>query len=223
MRIGNLQFLLSVVALGLGFTGNGVLRAADTDNGSTTAATTASRPTEELAEKFSAFAGSTQNAQSLVDGLRSGTPITLTDRGGASTTITPTTKPMGFGNVDIALSLALHELAQKGITQPTAAQIQAALTGGTITTSTGSIALTGILTMRSQGMGWGAIANSMGFKLGEVVRSTRAEQVGKAEKSEKANTDDRSAKQERIEVSRMDKAERPERPVRPERPERAGK
>lgn len=223
MRIGNLRFLLSVVALGFVFTGTGVLRAADTGDGSTTAGTTASRPTEELVAKFSAFAGSTQNAQALVDGLRSGTPITLTDSGGASTTITPTTKPMGFGNVNIALSLALHELAQQGITQPTSAQIQAALTGGTITTSTGSITLAGILTLRSQGMGWGAIANSMGFKLGEVVRSTRAEQIGKAEKSEKADTDDRSAKPERIEVGRMDKAERPERPVRPERPERAGK
>jgi hypothetical protein len=130
---------------------------------------------------------------------------------------------MGFGNVNIALSLARQELAQQGITQPTPAQIQAALTGGTITTTTGSSTLTGILTLRSQGMGWGAIANSLGFKLGEPVRSIRAEQIGKAEKSEKADTDDRVAKSERIEVDRMDKADRPERPARPERPERAGK
>ncbi|MBI3527052.1 MAG: hypothetical protein HY067_03715 [Betaproteobacteria bacterium] len=223
MRNGNLRFLLGIIALGFAVTGGGSLRAADTDDGSTTVSTAASHPTEELVEKFSAFAGSTQNAEALVNGLRNGTSITLTDSGGSSTAITPSTKPMGFGNVNIALSLARQELVQQGITQPTPAQIQAALTGGTITTSTGSVALTGILTLRGQGMGWGAIANSLGFKLGEVVRSTRAEKIGKAEKSDKADADDKSAKPERIEVGRMDKVERPERPVRPERPERAGK
>ena len=223
MRNGNLRFWLGIVAFGFVVAGGGVLRAADKVDGATTGGAAASVPTEELIEKFSAFAGSTQNAQALVDGLRNGTPITLTDSGGVSTTITPSTKPMGFGNVNIALSLARQELVQQGITQPTSTQIQTALTGGTISTSTGSKTLTGILTLRSQGMGWGAIANSLGFKLGEVVRSTRAEQIGKAEKSEKADADDRTAKPERIEVGRMDKAERPERPARPERPERAGK
>lgn len=223
MRNGNIRFLLSLVALGFAVTGGGVLHAADTDDGSTIAGAAASRPTEELVEKFSAFAGSTQNAQALVDGLRNGTPITLTDSGGSSTMVTLSTKPMGFGNVNIALSLARQELAQQGITQPTSAQIQTALTGGTITTSTGTTSLPGILTLRSQGMGWGAIANSLGFKLGEVVRSMRAEQIGKAEKSEKSDAAEKPSKPERIEVGRMDKAERPERPARPERPERTGK
>ena len=220
MRNGNIRILLSTIALGFAVTGGGLLHAADADDSSTTAGTGASRPTEELVGKFSAFAGSTQNAQALVDGLRNGTPITLTDIGGSSTTITPSTKPMGFGNVNIALSLALQELAQQGITQPTSAQMQAALTGGTITTPTGSTSFTGVLTLRSQGMGWGAIANSLGFKLGEVVRPMRAEKIGKAEKSEQADADPKASKPERIEVGRTDKAERPERPARPERPER---
>jgi len=223
MRNEKFRMVLGIVALGFAVAGGGVLRSADAADSTNTAGAAVSVPTEELVEKFSAFAGSTQNAQALVDGLRNGTPITLNDSGGTSTTITPSTKPMGFGNINIALSLARQELLQQGITQPTSAQLQAALTGGTITTSTGSTTLVGVLTLRSQGMGWGAIANSMGFKLGEVVRSTRAEQIGKAEKSEKADADDKASRPERIEVGRMDKAERPERPARPERPERAGK
>jgi hypothetical protein len=223
MRNENLRIVFGIVALGFAIAGGGAFRAAGAAESSTTAGAAAAVPTEELVEKFSSFAGSTENAQALVDGLRSGTPITLIGSGGASTTITPTTKPMGFGNINIALSLARQQLLQEGLAQPTSAQLQAALTGGTITTSTGSTTLPGILTLRGQGMGWGAIANSLGFKLGDMVRSTRAEQIGKAEISEKADTDDRVAKSERVEFDRMDKADRPERPARPERPERAGK
>ena len=52
--------------------------------------------------------------------------------------------------------------------QPTSPQqLQAALTGGTITTGTGATATTtqlqGVLTMRSQGMGWGQIAQKQGL------------------------------------------------------------
>jgi hypothetical protein len=223
MNSRTIQAILGGIAVACGLAASGALQAANPPTSSSGTKDSALRPEGELTEKFTAFAGSTQNAQALVDGLRNGTPITLTGSSGSSSKITPSTQPMGFGNVNIALSLARQELAQQGITQPTPAQIQAALTGGTITTTTGSSTLTGILTLRSQGMGWGAIANSLGFKLGEAVRPIRAEQIGKAEKSEKADTDDRVAKSERIEVDRMDKADRPERPARPERPERAGK
>ena len=223
MNSRSTQCVLGVIILASALTASAALNAAKLTTSESGTKDSTLQPDGELTEKFTAFAGSTQNAQALVDGLRSGTSITLTDNGGASTIITPTTKSMGFGNINIALSLARQELLQEGITQPTSAQLQAALTGGTITTSTGTTILTGILTLRSQGMGWGAIANSLGFKLGDVVRSTRAEQAGKAEKSEQADADDRASKPERIEVGRMDKVDRPERPVRPERPERAGK
>ena len=223
MNSRTIQYVLRGIALACALAASGALEAANPPTSSSGTKDSALRPEAELTEKFTAFAGSTQNAQALVDGLRNGTPITLTNGGGASTTIAPTTKPMGYGNINIALSLARQELSQQGITQPTSAQLQAALTGGTITTSTGSTAIKGILTLRSQGMGWGAIANSLGFKLGEVVRPTRAEQIGKAEKPEKANAVDNAAKPERIEVGRVEKVERPERPLRPERPERAGK
>jgi hypothetical protein len=80
---------------------------------------------------------------------------------------------MGHGNVFISLALAKQQLNQLGISQPTPQQLQAALTGGEVTTGTGATATTtqlqGILTMRSQGMGWGQIAQAQGTKLGPVI------------------------------------------------------
>lgn len=152
-----------------------------------------------IVNSFSAWAGSEDNARSLVTGLRQGSEITLTTptssglpgsgtpAPGAATTgtasssgisFTPPTRPMGYGNVRIALSLAREQLAQSGITQPTPAQLEAALMGGTTTTGTatgtGGAATTtasfpGVLQMRADGMGWGRIANSMGVKLGHVM------------------------------------------------------
>lgn len=70
-----------------------------------------------------------------------------------------------------------------GITQPTPQQLQSALTGGQITTTTGSTAtgtpitstqtLDGVLTMRSQNMGWGRIAQKLGYKLEPVISSMK--------------------------------------------------
>lgn len=158
---------------------------------STTAGATASTATgapastkvqTKLATQFSSFAGSKANAQSLVAGLRNGGPITLATpaaSGQTSPTVTidTPTRPMGYGNVTISLALARQQLANQGITQPTPQQIQAALTGGTVTTGSGAAARTvelrGILTMRSSGMGWGNIARSQGMNLGKVVSSTK--------------------------------------------------
>lgn len=135
-----------------------------------------------MVSEFSAFAGSEANAESLVTGLRSGTPITLASpsSGGTVTTLTfePPTRPMGHGNVFISLALARQQLASYGITDPTPQEIQAALTGGTITTGSGATATTvtlkGILTQRAEGMGWGAIANANGMKLGQVVSGLKS-------------------------------------------------
>jgi len=138
-----------------------------------------------LATQFSGFAGSEANAQSLVTGLRSGTLITLTSTsttGGTTTTtaitLDPPTRPMGYGNVFISLALAEQQLAGYGITDPTPQEIQAALTGGTITTGSGTaaqtITLKGILTQRAEGMGWGNIARSQGMNLGHVVSGLKS-------------------------------------------------
>jgi hypothetical protein len=90
---------------------------------------------------------------------------------------------MGHGNVFISLALAKQQLGEMGITQPTPQQLQSALTGGEITTTTGTTAtgtpvtstqtLDGVLTLRSQNMGWGKIAQKLGYKLGPVISSMK--------------------------------------------------
>jgi hypothetical protein len=148
----------------------------------------------KISSDFSSFLGS--NSIAVVTGLRNGTPVTLTSTtttpsatpGGlpvtttTTTVITPPTGQMGFGNVYISLALAKQQLSTLGITQPTPEQLQAALTGGAITQTTGTGAtatttttnLQGILTMRSQNMGWGQIAQKLGFKLGPVIAGMKS-------------------------------------------------
>jgi hypothetical protein len=132
-----------------------------------------------ISSDFSTFAGSTANADALVTGLRTGTAVTLTSMDAksvtTSTTFTPPTGKMGYGNVYTSLALARQQLAGAGITEPTAQQLQAALVGGTVTTSTGqTVTLTGVLELRAQGMGWGQIAQSYGYKLGPVISGMKA-------------------------------------------------
>lgn len=147
------------------------------------------RVTSRFAGDFATFAGSQENAEALIAGLRSGTPITLTSLSAtgtvSTTTITPPTQPMGYGNTYISLSLAKAQLASYGITAPTPQELQAALTGGSLTVTrvaadgtvtTETVTLDGILNQRAAGMGWGEIAKANGFKLGEVVSSMKSAQ-----------------------------------------------
>ena len=132
-----------------------------------------------ISSDFLQFSGSSANADGLVGGLRAGTPITLssTDAKGVttSTTFTPPTGKMGYGNVYTSLALAKQQLAGLGITDPSAQQIQAALVGGTVIGANGqSTALTGVLTLRAQGMGWGQIAQNLGYKLGPVISGMKS-------------------------------------------------
>ena len=149
-----------------------------------------SQSKDQLIEKYTPLAGSEANATSLVSGLRDGKEVNL-----SGTKFTPPTHKMGNGNVNIALSLAQAELKKQGITNPTPEQLKTALVGDTTHK--------GILQLRAEGMGWGKIANSMGFKLGDVMRSAKAEG--------------------RDQSARADKPERPARPEKPERAERGGR
>jgi hypothetical protein len=146
---------------------------------------------EQLIERYTALAGSRQNATSLVSGLREGKQVTLT-RGTTTETFTPPTGKMGYGNVDHALALAGASLKEQGITRPTPLQLERATVE--------------ILGQRANGMGWGEIARSQGFKLGELKRPER---VAAAERPNKPE--------------RPERPEKPERPERPEKPERPGK
>ena len=144
---------------------------------------------DKISADFNSFLGA--DSKTVITGLRSGTPITLTRTTASpgstpgttvntttTTTIAPPTGKMGFGNVYISLALAKQQLSQMGVTQPTPEQLQAALTGGSIMTGTGTTAtstnLQGILTMRSEKMGWGQIAQKLGFKLGPVISGMKS-------------------------------------------------
>ena len=143
---------------------------------------------DQLVKDFSDFAGSEANSKSLVDGLRDGKEVKLSD-GKTTTTFTPPTGKMGNGNIKIALALAEADLKKQGVANPTPAQIKAEMTK--------------ILQERADHKGWGVIAQERGFKVGDLMRS---------EKAEKAEQQARADKPERGE-----RGERPERPERPDR------
>ena len=144
------------------------------------ATTASSRPADKLEAQYAVLAGSEQNAESLIAGLRDGKQVLLlatpdsTNPDAASLTFTPLTPKLGYGNINIALSLVQADLAKVGITAPTPEQLAAALNGGEVTTEDGqTITFAGILAQRQSGMGWGAIANAMGVKLGAVVSASK--------------------------------------------------
>jgi len=225
MRMRTLFVLMTSVVIAMPLAASAF--AADTATSGSTSTSTTTQSSERLIQKFTPLAGSEANATKLVNGLRNGTAVTLsgTSTGGsssASTTFTPPTGKMGYGNVNIALSLAQAELTQQGITNPSASDLQKVLMGSGSTQ--------GILQMRADGKGWGQISQSLGFKLGEVMRPAKANDVSKSAQ----HSDTRVARTEtgRPDVQRPDHPERPdkverpqkvERPEKPQRPERAGR
>lgn len=130
-----------------------------------------------LVADFSDFAGSDPNARSVVAGLRQGSEIalaTVSGRAGPAMQFTPPTRPMDYGNIRIALVLAREQLAQFGIARPNPAQLKAALVGGGVASRTNErvatpVLLPGVLQMRAGGMGWQAIASSMGITLAQAM------------------------------------------------------
>jgi hypothetical protein len=174
-----------------------------------------------------------------VNGLRNDQEVTLTSAQGTTTSFTPKTDKMGFGNVNIALTLAKATLAEQGIRRPTPQQIEAALNGGTVTTTSGKqVTFTGILTQRASGMGFGKIAQANGFKLGDLLRHRHGDFDHHRRHAEfkhhhhnrpefrdaRFDRNDRPHRFERHErPERVERVERAERPERPERPERHGR
>jgi hypothetical protein len=132
-----------------------------------------------LVDRYTVLAGSKRNATSLINGLRQGAEITLT-RGGTTRKFTPPTGKMDYSNADIALALAEASLKEKRITRPAPAQLEATLTE--------------ILKLRASGKGWGQIAQTHGYKLGDAKRPEKA---AKAERTASAGQSARSEKPEK--------------------------
>jgi hypothetical protein len=149
---------------------------------------------DQLIERYTELAGSEENAASLIKGLREGQEVTLTN-GGTTETFTPPTGKMGWGNVDNAIAIAERLLKEQGITDPTPAQLETAMTD--------------VLKLRAGGMGWGEISKAHGFKLGDVKRPEKAEKIATVERPARPEKPERPVK--------------PERPERPERPHGKGR
>jgi hypothetical protein len=153
---------------------------------------------QTLITSYMQMAGSEDNARSLVNGLRSGSDITLT--GGTCSQlcsavtfkvtgrceafppplvpvpvacpgviISPPTGNMGWANVQLALAFTAAQLTELEITQATPGELKAVLLGGMVEYGTSNPKmkreLPGILTLRSQGMGWPLIASQLEYQL----------------------------------------------------------
>lgn len=206
----------------------------------------ASVPEARLVERYSELAGSEAAAGDLVSDLRTGGDFTVVEEVTTTTTnpdgtTTDTTElvertvvnpngPMGWGEVNISLSLA-QALVDSGAYP----SLQSALTGveTIITNPDGTTTITsegGVLAMRAEGMGWGAISKELGFNLGSLVSaSNRSDKSvaasARADKAERTTgKPDRIARVDRPEKpEKLDRPQRPERPERPQKPERSGR
>jgi len=136
-----------------------------------------SRYVGRMSDRYLAFAGSSTNFEALAVGLRHGSRVTLNEGTPSETFFDPPTRPMGYGNITRAIDLASRQLAAGGITDPTPAEIQAAMMGGSCSRCTGGVPLQGVLQLRNQGMGWGEIAHAIGVHPG--LRSGSAAAAGK--------------------------------------------
>jgi hypothetical protein len=188
-----------------------------TTSTTTTTASTSGVADDALVSRYTKLAGSKPNAQSLVTGLHTGSVVTLTASGGApAVTFTPSTQHMGFGSINIALALAKTTLAKQGITNPSPTQLAAALNGGSITLTNGTVVkLAGVLAQRSAGMGWGKIAKALGVKLGAVVSASKTDKAGKKETL--AKTDDDSKKDKAVKTAKTEKTEKIEKAEKTEK------
>lgn len=169
-----------------------------------TASTAPKRAAEKMAKEFSGLAGSEENAQKLIDGLRQGTPVQLGDN--PQTAISPS-KGTGYGNVFIILALSQASLAQAGNTAPTSQQL--------------STTINSVLEKRGSGMGWGQIAKDLDLNLGKVISSVKSGKDRLETSLKSKDGREKGAAAQTDHTSRAAKPERQDHPNRPDKPERS--
>ncbi len=115
----------------------------------------------KLADEFATLAGSQDNAEKLVVGLRNAKPVTMKEVSPVSLEVrfSPPTRPLSFADIHKALSLAQAQLKSKNIENPTPAQLKASLAGGELPNAQGDMTrVIGILPLHKRGMSWDQIA-----------------------------------------------------------------
>lgn len=103
-----------------------------------------------LADTFGASVGSKADAKTVIEGMRAGKDVTVN-----GVTVSGTGGTMGYGNINIAMSLAKSQ------------------TSATSTSKDFLAALDKVTDMRASGMGWGQISHALGVNLGQVVSSSK--------------------------------------------------
>jgi len=202
---------LTVVALASAFALPSLAALADTTAPETSPGTaTQAVPTAKLVDEYSDLAGSEKNAESLVTGLRTGSTITLEPIAEDDKTITFESPTRNLGNGEIKIVLVMADKLLSGDDTPTNQDLYNALMGDK-----------GVLTMRAEGMGWGQIANALGFRLGEVMRSGKAGSASAASPRADSRPEKLAQRPQRPDLP--DRAFRPERPMKPELPQRPGR
>jgi hypothetical protein len=148
-----------------------IVAAAPSPNFAQTSSAT-STPETNISNDYSYFLKNVDSKQVVTD-LRGGQWTTTTTDPTTNTTTTTTealpTGKMGFGNVKISLALAQESLRQQNIMQPTSEQLHTALVGGQMVPGDSTTTTNGILQMRSEGVGWGQIAQKYDVKLGHLM------------------------------------------------------
>jgi hypothetical protein len=134
--------------------------------------TTSSR----LAGEFATLAGSQENAEKLVAGLRNAKPVVMKTDAPLTLEVSfsPPTRPLNFSDIYKALSLAQAQLTSKNINKPTPAQLTASLTGGELPNANGDVTrVIGILPLHQRGMSWDQIARALHVALPKRVVGTQ--------------------------------------------------
>lgn len=139
---------------------------------------------QRITTEVGGLACSPETVEQLVNALHTGASVTITGDG-KSATFNASGAHLGYGEAYIALALAAQELRNAGIsTCATPDQWHAVLLGGPLqttvtTTSTNSVATAGssstfpgIVTLHSQGQGWGQIAQTTNLQLSSVISNT---------------------------------------------------
>lgn len=138
------------------------------------------------------LACSQDTVQNLVDALHNGQSVQITANVNGQTqtsTFNPNGAHLGYGEAYLAISLAAQELRNAGVSScATPEQWQAALLGGPLavtstSTSTNASAsagsttqFPGIVTLHTQGQGWGEIAQSNNLQLNQIISNNSAGQ-----------------------------------------------
>jgi hypothetical protein len=122
-------------------------------------------PSARLFARYRGFVGNDAATHSLIQGLRFGELIKLTGENRGRTAFLPPTPPMGWVNIDHALDLTRREALSLGLTHPSALELRALLMGGEVRNAHGEPHQAGgVLTLRSQGLPWQAVAARLGLE-----------------------------------------------------------